>query len=292
MSILVVGASGAVGGGIARKLASQNQKVTALIRRGVAHPKAKPLLSAGVEIVEGDLTIPETLEKATKHTETVISTATSMPTGAEDGLLRVDHDGTLSLIDAAERQGVRRFVYVSYSGNIREDSPLETAKRTCEGRLLGSKMQVVVLRPSYFMEVWLSPALGFDPASGTARIYGPGTAKVSYVSAADVAEFGVKAATTNYPDQNTILEIGGPDPLSQLEAVAIFEQTLGRKTKLDYVLVEGLQSQHQSGDPLQTTFAALMLAYAKGDVISDAAAVARQHAIPLRSVAQYAASMT
>jgi len=36
----------------------------------------------------------------------------------------------------------------------------------------------------------------------------------------------------------------------------------------------------------------LMLAYAKGDVISDAAAVARQHAIPLRSVAQYAASMT
>src|SRR5208282_6367957 len=101
------------------------------------------------------------------HSETVICTATSMPAGADDGLRKVDHDGTLSLIEAAERQGVKRFVYVSYSGNSREDSPLETAKRDCENRLLNSKMQAVILRPSYFMDMWLSPALGFDPVNGS-----------------------------------------------------------------------------------------------------------------------------
>jgi len=43
-------------------------------------------------------------------------------------------------------------------------------------------MESVVLRPSIFMEVWLGPHLGFDIANAKARIYGDGTAKVSYVS--------------------------------------------------------------------------------------------------------------
>jgi len=40
MSILIVGATGMVGGEIARKLASQSTKVARLFRRGTAHPKA------------------------------------------------------------------------------------------------------------------------------------------------------------------------------------------------------------------------------------------------------------
>jgi uncharacterized protein YbjT (DUF2867 family) len=291
MTILVVGATGFVGGEIARRLARQSQKVAALVRGGHAHPKAKQLLLAGIEIIEGDLTRTETLERAMKHSEAVISTATSMPAGADDGLRKVDRDGTLSLIEAAERQGVKRFIYISYSGNIREDSLLETAKRDCENRLLTSKMQAVILRPSYFMDMWLSPTLGFDPVNGSARICGSGNAKVSYVSAPDVAEFGVKTTAKNYADKNTILEIGGPDPLSQLEAVGIFEEMLGKKIKLDYVPVEALQAQHMSTDPLQKTFGALMLAYAKGDVVAGAISLAHQYGIELRSVAKYAASV-
>ena len=107
-----------------------------------------------------------------------------MPAGANDGLRRVDHEGTKALIDAAVRQGVKRFVYVSFSGNIRQESPLESAKRACENQLLASELTAVILRPSYFMEVWLSPALGFDATSGSVRIYGSGEAKVSYVSGA------------------------------------------------------------------------------------------------------------
>jgi nucleoside-diphosphate-sugar epimerase len=38
------------------------------------------------------------------------------------------------------------------------------------------------------MEVWLSPALGFDYRNAAARIYGPGTNPISWVSFRDVAE--------------------------------------------------------------------------------------------------------
>jgi len=55
--------------------------------------------------------------------------------------------------------------------------------------------------------------------------------------------------------------------------------------------VETIQSQHGSSDPLQKTFAALMLSYAKGDVISGARALAEEYGIALRSVPEYAAHL-
>ena len=54
MSILVVGATGFVGGEIARKLAGQNHRVAGLVRGDNAHPKAKQLRSVGIEIIAGE----------------------------------------------------------------------------------------------------------------------------------------------------------------------------------------------------------------------------------------------
>jgi uncharacterized protein YbjT (DUF2867 family) len=286
---LVVGATGHVGQQIALGLRRQDRAVRALVRGGTHHEKAAPLTSVGVEIVDADLTKPETLPSACAGIETVLCTATSMPHGKDDGLRRVDHDGALALIDSAERSGVQHFVYTSYSGNIRADSPLETAKRDCEKRLLSGKMRITILRPSYFMEMWLSPALGFDPASGHARIYGPGDARVSYISLQDVVSFALSAAVTPQ-DSAVILEMGGPEPLSLLEVVGIFEKTLGKKFELEKVPLAALEEQHRSTDPLQKTFAALMIGYAKGDVIPDSLETARRYGVRLHTVSDYAAT--
>jgi uncharacterized protein YbjT (DUF2867 family) len=287
MSILVVGATGFVGGQVAQKLRRQGESVRALVRGGDAHPNVQPLRAAGIEVVAGDLTVPETLESACRGISTVVTTATSMPTGANDGLRRVDLDGALALIEAAERAGVKRFVYTSYSGNIQIASPLETAKRTCENRLLRSSMQSVILRPTYFTEVWLSPALGFDFVGGSVRIYGSGEAKGNYISAFDVADFAVAAATRK-DEENAILEMGGPEPLSQLDAVKIFEQALEKKFRLEHVPAEALHQQYNSPDPLQKTFAALMLGYTQGDEMKGAQETAKKYGIPLTSVGDYA----
>lgn len=286
---LVVGATGLVGQQVALGLRRQNRTVRALARGGAHHEKAAPLISAGIGIFDADLTKPETLFPACAGVDTVLCTATSMPHGKDDGLLRVDHDGVLALIDTAERAGVRHFVYTSYSGNLRADSPLETAKRACENRLLASKMRTTILRPSYFMEMWLSPALGFDPANGRARIYGSGDALVNYISLHDVVSFAV-AAAANLPDSSVILEMGGPESVSQLDAVAIFERALGKKFELEKVPLAALEEQHRSTDPLQKTFAALMIGYAKGDVVPGSLDTARRYGVSLHSLADYAAT--
>lgn len=288
MAIMVVGATGFVGGIIATNLAKQGTETSALVRHGRAHAKAQQLLSAGIDIVEGDLANRGSLENIFKNVQVVICTATSMPTAADNGLFKIDHDGMLALIDAAERHHVRRFVYTSYSGNIRADSPLETAKRSCENRLLASGMEVVILRPSFFLEMWLSSAFGFDPRHGDVRIYGSGHATVSYISAMNVAEFGVAAGTRMYPEKKTILELGGPEAISQLDVVRIFEGVLQRKLSLQFVPEEALRLQHQSSDPLQKSFGALMLSYAHGDEVVGASVVAQEHGIRLGSVSEYA----
>jgi NADH dehydrogenase len=210
-----------------------------------------------------------------------------MPSGADDGIKNTDHDGTLALIGASVAEGVRRFVYISYSGNIQEDSPLQSAKRGCEKRLLDSGMEAVILRPSYFMESWLGPMLGFDPANGSVRIYGSGESKVSYISSSNVADFAVAAATATLQEKSSILELGGPQALSQLEVVRLFEHQLARQFKVEHIPIEALLAQHQSPDPLQKTFGALMLAYAKGDEVEDAALNAERYRIQLRTVSEY-----
>jgi uncharacterized protein YbjT (DUF2867 family) len=286
---LVVGATGRVGQQVALGLVQRGRTIRALVRQGAHHPKAQPLFSAGIEICDADLTRPESLPAACGGIETIICTATSMPQGRNDGLRRVDLEGTLSLIAAAEAAGVRHFIYTSYSGNIREDCPLHTAKRMSEARLLDSSMRVTILRPSYFMETWLSPALGFDPANGTARIYGPGNAPVSYISVRDVVAYAV-AATVSHGSGHQILEIGGPDGLSQRDAVAIFERTLKKRFKLDFIPFAVLEEQSRSPDPVPKTLAALSIAYAKGDFVPEAIPTAGRFGIDLLSVGAYAAT--
>jgi len=70
--------------------------------------------------------------------------------------------------------------------------------------------------------------------------------------------------------------------------VRIFEETLGKKLILEHVPMEALRAQHASQDPLQKTYAALMLGYARGDAIPEAHANAERFGVKLHSVADYA----
>ena len=287
---LIVGATGIVGHQIALGLQQKGRSVRAMARGGKNHEKVQPLVSAGIEVIDADLTKPETLPIACAGIDTIVCTATSMPHGRDDGLRRVDRDGILALIDTAERAGVRHFVYTSYSGNIRVPSPLETAKRDCEARLVAGRLHATILRPSYFMEAWLSPMLGFDPANGRACVYGSGEAEVSYISVQDVVAFAVSVAGKP-PEKPLFLEMGGPEALSQLDALGIFERALGKKIEIQRIPLSALEEQQRSVDPLHKTFAALMIGYAKGDVIPNRIETAREYGVTLHSVHDYAATL-
>jgi NADH dehydrogenase len=183
-----------------------------------------------------------------------------------DSIETVDEQGQLHLIDVAERAGVAHFVLISFP-EIDVDFPLQSAKRAIEDRLRRGSMTYTILQPTVFMEVWLSPALGFDAVTGTAQIYGAGQNRISWISFQDVAKFAV-AALDNARANNATIKLGGPEALSPLEVVHLVEQTSGRKMTVQHVPEEALRGQYASAaDALQKSFAALMLSYAAGGVI-------------------------
>jgi uncharacterized protein YbjT (DUF2867 family) len=290
---LVVGATGLVGGEVCRRLAAKGEPTRALARVTSDRAKVGALQDLGVEIVRGDLRDRASLEAACHGVRAVISTASSMPFAYQPGendVQAVDLEGLTNLIAAAQAADVPRFIYTSFSGHIDLDFPLRNAKRVVEQRLKDSGLVYTILRPSYFMEVWLGPAVGFDAANAKASIYGPGERGISWISFQDVARFAVESLE-NPAARYATLELGGPEALSPLQVVRIFEEAAGRPFEVQHIPEEALQAQQASAtDPMQQSFAGLMRSYARGDAI-DMHDVLETFPLQLTSVCEYAQTM-
>jgi uncharacterized protein YbjT (DUF2867 family) len=281
---LIVGATGLLGTQICTLLADHRQPVRALVRTTSNPDKKAGLRKIGAEIVYGDLKDPQSLAIACRGARAVISTASSTLSRQEgDSIESVDRQGQLHLIEAAETAGVKHFVLISFP-NAGVEFPLQSAKREVEERLRRSRMTHTILQPTFFMEVWLSPALGFDAANGTAQIYGDGQNKVSWISFQDVARFAV-AALDNPRAVNVTVQLGGPDALSPLEVVQAVEQSTGSQVTVQHVPEAALRAQYDGAtDSLQRSFAGLMLYCAGGDVIDMTEALRLFPVARLRSV--------
>jgi uncharacterized protein YbjT (DUF2867 family) len=266
---LVVGATGLLGMEICRRLSGVGRPPRALVRRSADAGKRAELEELKAELVEGDLKDPASLQRACAGMRSLISTASSTLSRQEgDSIKTVDEEGQMELVNAARQAGVEHFVLVSFRDNPRIQYPLTQAKRAVERRLKGSGMAYTILQASYFMEVWLSPALGFDWANGKVRIYGEGNNKLSWVSYKDVARVAV--ATLDEPRaRNAVLEVGGPQALSPREVVTMFEAAGAAEISTEYVPEAALRSQlDAASDPLEKSFAGLMLQYASGDAMN------------------------
>jgi uncharacterized protein YbjT (DUF2867 family) len=284
--ILVVGATGMVGGEICQRLAKRSEKVRGLIRPTSSPERVEFLRRCGVEVCFGDLKDPGSLAAACRDVDAVISTASStLSRQAGDSIESVDEVGQLHLVEAAKTAAVSRFIFTSFRRSNGILFPLADAKAHVEAAI--SDLNFTVVQASFFMEVWLSPALGFDYANATARIYGSGTEPVSWVSFRDVAEMCVLTLRNPAAERKTI-EFGGPDMLSPLEVVARFEEIGGRPFQCDHISNQALRAQFEGAlDPMQKSFAALMLSCSTGDAI-DMTTVQERFGIVLTSVDQYA----
>jgi uncharacterized protein YbjT (DUF2867 family) len=289
--ILVVGATGLLGGEVCHRLAARGIVTRALVRATSDSAKVDGLRSLGLEIVEGDLRDQGSLTEACRGASAVISTVSSMPFAYQAGvndIATTDLEGSMHLVDAARAAGVDRFIYTSFSGNIDLDFPLRNAKRTVEAYLKLSGLGYTILRPGFFMEVWLSPAVGFDAPNAKVTVYGAGTNPISWIALGDVAEFAVRSLA-DPAARNAILELGGPAPLSPGQVIATFERAHGRSFDVVHVPAEALLNQQAAAaDPMQQSFTGLMRCYANGDPI-DMRPTLRAFPVALTSVEQYAA---
>ncbi len=285
-TVLVAGATGFLGSEICRQLRAKNKNVKGLVRITSELNKVAHLKELGVETVEGDLKDKVSLENALHGVSAIISTVSSTLSRQEgDSIQTVDDEGQINLIDAAVKAGVNQLIYISFCEL--GECPLQNAKRKVEKHLVESGLKYTILQPTCFMEVWLSPALGFDYPNAKATIYGEGNSKISWISIKDVGAFAV-AALDNPSAANNIIELGGPEALSQLEVVNVFETSKGTKFALQFVPKEALNAQKDAAqDPLSESFATLMLGLVNGSEI-DMKNTLDDFPIQLTSVIEYA----
>ena len=128
--ILVIGATGDLGGRVTRTLSQQGHAVRCLVR---PTSDVSVLQDLEVEVAPGDLTEPESLAAACQGVTTVVATATMIArrlAGAARPTIReADEEGMASLVTAAESAGVQRFVNLSFPGVEKAiGTPLERAK--------------------------------------------------------------------------------------------------------------------------------------------------------------------
>jgi nucleoside-diphosphate-sugar epimerase len=108
---LVTGGTGLLGSHIVEQLCRRGRPVRALVRAGsdVSWLRTQP-----VELVEGDLTDPPSLERACAGASTVYHSAARVGDwGPWEQFVRISIDGTRHLLDAAADAGVRRFLHIS-----------------------------------------------------------------------------------------------------------------------------------------------------------------------------------
>ncbi|HSK09793.1 MAG TPA: NAD-dependent epimerase/dehydratase family protein [Vicinamibacterales bacterium] len=163
--VLVTGATGFTGGHLARGLAARSFRVRVLARD---EARARDLTTAGIEVVEGDLTDRASIDRAVEGMATVYNVAAiyreaGVPASAYRA---VNAEAVGTLVRASARAGVQRVVHcstVGVHGDIQappadEDAPLRPGDIYQQTKLEGERVareaaaaagvELVIARPS------------------------------------------------------------------------------------------------------------------------------------------------
>lgn len=255
--ILIVGASGRLGGLVARRLLVDGRSVRAMSRTPASLDELKQL---GAEIMASDQRNPESLGAACRGIDAVITATHAFNGSGANGPRAVDGTGNRNLIDAARAAGVRHIVFTSILG-ARPDHPVEMYryKYATEQYLRTSGLSYTVLRPAPFMETWTDILGDSIVKRGKAMVFGRGVNPVNFVSAADVAQFAVMAL--DHPDaHDRVVEVGGPENITQMRFVRLIEEVSGRTASIQHIPLPMMRLMRVITRPINPVFSRQILA--------------------------------
>ncbi|MCL4066261.1 NAD-dependent epimerase/dehydratase family protein [Pseudomonas sp. GX19020] len=216
MAVLITGATGCLGGGIARQLLAAGVRV---IGQGRDLRAGAELVQQGAEFLPLDLCDPVPLAPVLAGTETVFHCAAlSSAWGRARDFQALNVDATRRLLDAARDAGVKRFIFASspsiYANgtdrlDLTEDAPLPArfathyARTKAESEALAlsydqpGAMRVVALRPRAIYgrgDRALMPRLVAAMRRGTLPLISGGAALIDVTHVSDAARAMVLAA--------------------------------------------------------------------------------------------------
>ena len=219
--ILVTGASGYVGSHIVKKLVAAGKPVRAMVHNPDRAKTEGRLQGLDIDWVQGDVTRPETLEKALEGVTAVIHTvAIAIEKGGRKYEV-INYEGTVNMVDAAKKMGVRRFLNMSQMG-AKADLPYRflASKGKAQDYVAASGLDWTAVRPSVIWgpeDEFANTFARLVPLSPVIYpIIGDDNAKFQSIWVDDVAEIFLKILD----DDSTIgqeYEVGGPEIMTLQE---------------------------------------------------------------------------
>ena len=209
MKILITGATGFLGKRLAQQLV-QEKTITHIRTTGRNETAGSALLALGTTFVKGDLETAGFVKELTKNIDVVVhSAALAAPWGRYEDFYKANILATQHLLEAAEQQGVQRFIHIStpsiyFNGkdrlDIHEDDPLPRtftnfyAQTKFEAEKLVNQaftrgFATVILRPRAIIgagDLTLMPRLLAARQSGRLRIIGDGNTLADLTAVSNV----------------------------------------------------------------------------------------------------------
>jgi uncharacterized protein YbjT (DUF2867 family) len=224
-TVLVTGATGRQGGAVIRHLLPKGWKLRALTRDPSSHA-AQELAGRGVEVIQGDLEDPASLERAVSGTYGVYSVQDYWAVGAK----REVKQGK-NLATAARKAGVGHFVYSSVGGAERNTGiPHWESKWEVEQTIRQLGLPATVLRPVAFMEMYYIDQVEIGILKG--KLVDPIRADKPYqtITTDDIGAFAALAFERPQEFIGLELEIAGSE-LTNAEAAQVFSRVLGKHVR-------------------------------------------------------------
>jgi NADH dehydrogenase len=230
--ILISGASGQLGGVVARKLLERRVPIRALSRD---IRKLDALKALGADVVQGDLMDRRSLDRALASVDRVFTSANSIMGKGSTSPALIDRIGNRNLIDAARTAGVRQFVFMS-SLYLTADAIVDyfRIKVEAEEYLKQSGVPWVIIRAGALLDIWVPMLTSSLRKNGTATLFGPGAKVRNFIAGDDVAEFVCRILTRD-DVINEVVEIGGPDNIAMRDLLSLAERTLGVQAKRRHI---------------------------------------------------------
>jgi uncharacterized protein YbjT (DUF2867 family) len=235
MSIVITGASGGIGGRVARLLADRGDASN--LRLVVRNPDRAPdIPGASVAVAEyGDA---EAMHDAVDGADAVFLVS------ASEAADRVNMHRTA--VDAVARAGVPRIVYLSFLGAAADCTfTFGRDHFHTEEHIRAAGLEHTFLRDSLYTDY--VPV--FTNEAGEIR--GPaGDGRVSWVTRDDVAASAAAVLADLPAHANRTYEMTGPEALTMAETAALLTDVSGREVRyVDETLEEAWESRRPSGAP-------------------------------------------
>lgn len=228
-TVLVVGATGDLGGRVVDALFARRRRVRALVREGTDPSR---LAAKGVEISRGDMLDPPSLEQAMTGVDAVVTTAAGYTRRRKgDSLETVDDRGNRNLVDAAKKTGIKRFVFTSIlTCDQARDVPHFWQKKLIEDYLEASGTPFVALRPGAFLGGGSARFIFRGLKKGRMMTFGSPTVRWTYIHPDDVARY-LAMAVDDPRAVGRRIDLGTDRPVSATELADILTRLLGREVK-------------------------------------------------------------